>query len=171
MSEEEINEKTQELVDKIEILCSTYTQLLESNEILKISDIDKATLINFTSFCIDLKNLYFKEKEKAEEYRIGWCNAGEELEKLKKELEETKAENKFDKGLYGLYVKEQEKNMQLNQKIIMYKNRVPNQYNFFDYSNYIHKDKIKELLENELINISGFECIAKSDIEELLEDK
>lgn len=37
--------------------------------------------------------------------------------------------------------------------------------------NYISKDKIKELLENEIIDISGFRCIAVEDIENLLEDK
>lgn len=31
--------------------------------------------------------------------------------------------------------------------------------------------KIKELIENETINISGFECIAMEDLEKLLEDK
>ena len=35
--------------------------------------------------------------------------------------------------------------------------------------NCIHKDKIKELLENEIIDISGFRCIAVEDIENLLE--
>ena len=35
---------------------------------------------------------------------------------------------------------------------------------------YISKDKIKELIENELIDISGFRCIAVEDIENLLED-
>lgn len=34
---------------------------------------------------------------------------------------------------------------------------------------YISKDKIKELLENETIDISGFRCIAVEDIEELME--
>ena len=37
-------------------------------------------------------------------------------------------------------------------------------------NNYIRKDKIKELLENETIDISGFRCIAVEDIEELLEE-
>lgn len=37
-------------------------------------------------------------------------------------------------------------------------------------NNYIKKDKIKELLENETIDISGFRCIAVEDIEELLEE-
>ena len=31
--------------------------------------------------------------------------------------------------------------------------------------------KIKDLIKNKTINISGFECIAVEDIEELLEDK
>lgn len=37
--------------------------------------------------------------------------------------------------------------------------------------NYISKDKIMEILENEIIDISGFRCIAVEDIENLLEGK
>ena len=37
--------------------------------------------------------------------------------------------------------------------------------------NFIPKQKIKELIENETINISGFECIAVEDLIELTEDK
>ena len=37
--------------------------------------------------------------------------------------------------------------------------------------NSIPKQKVKDLIENETINISGFECIAVEDLEELLEDK
>ena len=33
----------------------------------------------------------------------------------------------------------------------------------------VPKDKIKALLENEIINISGFECVAKGDVQSLLE--
>ncbi|MBQ3413981.1 MAG: hypothetical protein IJH39_01240 [Clostridia bacterium] len=36
--------------------------------------------------------------------------------------------------------------------------------------NYIARAEIIKLLNKEIINISGFECIAKSDIEKLLED-
>ena len=38
------------------------------------------------------------------------------------------------------------------------------------YDDYISKQKIKELIENETINISGLECIAVEDIEELLKE-
>ena len=38
-------------------------------------------------------------------------------------------------------------------------------------SNYILKQKVKNLIKNETINISGFECIAVEDIRKLLEDK
>ena len=31
------------------------------------------------------------------------------------------------------------------------------------------QDKIKAMLENEIINISGFECVAKEDVQSLLE--
>ena len=37
--------------------------------------------------------------------------------------------------------------------------------------NYIPKQKVKDLIKNETINISGFECIAVEDIEKLVEDK
>lgn len=39
------------------------------------------------------------------------------------------------------------------------------------YQDYIPKQKVKDLIENETINISGFECVAVEDLEELLEDK
>ena len=42
---------------------------------------------------------------------------------------------------------------------------------FITCRNSIPKQKVKELIKNETINISGFECIAVEDIEELLEDK
>ena len=35
---------------------------------------------------------------------------------------------------------------------------------------WIPKQKVKDLIENETINISGFECIAVEDLEELLEE-
>ena len=38
-------------------------------------------------------------------------------------------------------------------------------------SQFILKQKVKDLIENETINISGFECIAVEDLEELLEEK
>lgn len=37
------------------------------------------------------------------------------------------------------------------------------------YENYIPKQAIIDLIENETINISGFECVAVEDIQELLE--
>ena len=37
--------------------------------------------------------------------------------------------------------------------------------------NSIPKKKIEELIENEIINISGFECIAVEDIQELLKEE
>ena len=36
---------------------------------------------------------------------------------------------------------------------------------------FISKQKVKHLIENETINISGFECIPVEDIQELLEEK
>ena len=36
---------------------------------------------------------------------------------------------------------------------------------------WIPKEKVKDLIKNETINISGFECIAVEDLKELLEEK
>lgn len=58
------------------------------------------------------------------------------------------------------------------QEIAYLKIQIPSDRIFyFSDKDYISKDKIKELLENEIIDISGFRCIAVEDIENLLEDK
>ena len=56
---------------------------------------------------------------------------------------------------------EEEKKIILNSKIGI----------DLSYDDYIPKQKVKDLIKNETINISGFECIAIEDLEELLEDK
>ena len=38
-------------------------------------------------------------------------------------------------------------------------------------SQFVSKQKVKNLIKNETINISGFECIAVEDLKELLEEK
>lgn len=72
------------------------------------------------------------------------------LQKRIKELEEHL--KKYYDG--ELYTAKQLKNVEENQ----------NKY-------FINKQKVKDLIENETINISGFECIAVEDLEELLEEK
>lgn len=58
------------------------------------------------------------------------------------------------------------------QEIAYLKIQIPSDRIFyFSDKDYISKDKIKELLENETIDISGFRCIAVEDIENLLEGK
>lgn len=58
------------------------------------------------------------------------------------------------------------------QEIAYLKIQIPSDRIFyFSDKDYISKDKLKELLENEIIDISGFRCIAVEDIENLLEDK
>ena len=72
-------------------------------------------------------------------------------------IERVLAERKQDKA--RIKELEEENRMQRNQIMSAY-NR-----------GWIPKQKVKDLIENETINISGFECIAVEDIEELLEDK
>ena len=58
-------------------------------------------------------------------------------------------------------------NKELKEEISKYEKQLD-----LDYveENYIARAEIIKLLNKEIINISGFECIAKSDIEKLLED-
>lgn len=66
------------------------------------------------------------------------------VEKLKIELAQEKASNKFDKGLYGLYIKEKEKNKELERNNIDLKEK--NRLIAENLSrSYISKDKIKEI--------------------------
>ena len=67
------------------------------------------------------------------------------------------AEEKYKTKIKDLQSKLEEANKQLD----------------LDYvdKNYIPVEKVKDLIKYETINISGFECIAVEDIEELLEDK
>lgn len=63
------------------------------------------------------------------------------------------------------YKQEKEKNKELEKYKTYYEEMEEVNKKF------IAVDKIKELLENETIDISGFRCIAVEDIEELLEEK
>lgn len=67
-------------------------------------------------------------------------------------------------GLLDLYNKEKEKNKELLEEIENWKFTKK-----YVEDNYIARAEIVKLLNNETINISGFECIAKSDLETILE--
>ena len=46
-----------------------------------------------------------------------------------------------------------------------------NAIEYFASNKFIQIEKIEELIENESLNISGFECISVKDVQELLEEK
>lgn len=73
----------------------------------------------------------------------------EELDRLQKENEELKEKNKLLQENYTTCFEH------LNWCL----------------ANYIHKDKIRELIENETIDISGFECVAVEDLQGLLKEE
>ena len=60
---------------------------------------------------------------------------------------------------------------ELEEKNVTLKNFTSSIFNENIEKEFISVQKVKELIENETINISEFECIAVEDIEELLEDK
>lgn len=80
-----------------------------------------------------------------------------------KELEEEK------KAMCEEYCPKTERIKELEEALLKVKDK--NVELFIHYKNSILKTKIKDLIENETINISGFKCIEVEDIEELLEDK
>ena len=58
---------------------------------------------------------------------------------------------------------------ELEEKNVTLKNFTSSIFNENIEKEFISVQKVKELIENETINISGFECIALKDVEELLE--
>lgn len=60
---------------------------------------------------------------------------------------------------------------ELEEKNKTLKNFTESIFNGDVTKDFIPVQKVKDLIKNETINISGFECIAVEDIEELMEDK
>ena len=87
---------------------------------------------------------------------------GEQLYSLKIAIENILAEREQDKKRIKK-LEEENRIYALNGSNIELEMHIKN--------NYIPKQKVKDLIENETINISGFECIAVEDLEELLEEK
>ena len=69
----------------------------------------------------------------------------EENGKLRVELEQEKASNKFDKGLYGLLVKEQEKNKELEEKLKIAK-QLYNDACVCIATDCVEKDKLRKIV-------------------------
>ena len=98
------------------------------------------------------------------------------IEKQQKEIEQEK--EKTPESVRKQFETYQDKICELEEKLkiavaMLTKGTYPEQNegdNDFD-KYYISKNKIKKLLENEIIDISGFRCIAVEDIENLLEEK
>lgn len=131
----------------------------------------------------NLKEIEKLHKEENGKLRVEFKKVYEDNLTLAKELEQYKlleanidkankiiAKNKFDESLYGLLMKEKEKNKEIETDNIDLKEKNRLIVENLNRS-YISKDKLKELLENEIIDISGFRCIAVEDIENLLEGK
>lgn len=127
---------------------------------------DEATKISTSIYTI--LNLIEKQQKEIEELKEIEQSHKEENGKLRVELEQEKAKTpetlRKQLELYQdrLY-EEKEKNKELLKE---YNKKLQ-----IDWEDAISKDKLKELLENEIIDISGFRCIAVEDIENLLEDK
>lgn len=93
---------------------------------------------------------YYKNLEKIEEIPIDILRA-----MYKDVLAEREQKDKRIQELEEALLKVKDKNTTL----------------FITCRNSIPKQKVKDLIENETINISGFECIAVEDLEKLLEEK
>ena len=111
---------------------------------------------NIENSVITLKNFIEIFNERKTKGDIATIDVlGEEIYALENVLAEREQDKKRIKELEEALLKVKDKNVEL----------------FIHYKNSILKTKIKDLIENETINISGFKCIEVEDIEELLEDK
>ena len=103
-----------------------------------------------------LKDSSYKEKENNFFKGSGWEVVDLEIpQAMANVLTEFKKGKKRIKELEEALLKVKDKNTTL----------------FITCRNSIPKQKVKDLIENETINISGFECIAVEDLEKLLEEK
>lgn len=111
---------------------------------------------NIENSVITLKNFIEIFNERKTKGDIATIDVlGEKIYALENVLAEREQDKKRIKELEEALLKVKDKNVEL----------------FIHYKNSILKTKIKDLIENETINISGFKCIEVEDIEELLEDK
>lgn len=96
-----------------------------------------------------------KKLNKFNEYENAVVLSEEALYEIQEAIEHILSEREQDKAR----IKELEEELYSANKIVE------------EYTDSIPKQKVKDLIKNETINISGFECIAVEDIRKLLEDK
>ena len=121
----------------------------------KTSDENVANIeddVKYVKEMLEIARIFFKAVKAETDYKnvdeIAFCNAIEnilaERELKDKRIQELEGENVIQRR-------------QLNSA--------------FDNGYILHTYKIRKLIANETIDISGFKCIAVEDLEELLEDK
>ena len=119
------------------------------NGAAKESDIEED--IKYVKECLKIARVFFKSIKAETDYKeiddVAFCIA----------IDNILAERKQDKAR----IKELEEENRIQRR----------QLNSAFDRGWIPKQKVKDLIKNEAINISGFECIAVEDIEELLEEK
>ena len=92
-----------------------------------------------------------------------------EKENYDKLVERIKKLELKQKEMWEEYCPKVEKIKELEEALLKVKDK--NTTLFITCRNSIPKQEVKDLIKNGTINISGFECIAVEDIEELLEEK
>lgn len=122
-----------------------------------------------------LTGFYYELKEEVATYET-ILNLIENQQKELDNIKEIEKSHKEENGKLRVELEQQkEKNKEVEEHQRQYLDGeliTAKQGKFFEKmikENYIRKDKIKELLENEIIDISGFRCIAVEDIQNLLE--
>ena len=111
-------------------------------------------------------NNELKEISDFEMFCIHHC---QDIEKLLKDYTRQKQINEEHQKING-ELREKTKELEEENKIYVLNGDNVN-LEIYIKNNYIPVQKVKDLIKNETINISGFECIALDDLKELLEDK
>lgn len=132
-----------------------------------MSEEEKKAIEHLNSFLNIPEYVWLKENELLMVNIKIALNLIENQQKELNTLKEIEQQHKTDNGLLR-----QELDMQIEHIKELKATLKQTQDSWFEDTQKLEqeKDKIKELLENETIDISGFRCIAVEDIEELLEE-
>ena len=117
---------------------------------------------------------YLINREESIEYKISDTNVGNIEEDIKRCEQLIKPEHANWIGISNqtaiTHLIEKIKELEEENKIYALNGDNVN-LEIYIKNNYIPVQKVKDLIKNETINISDFECIAVEDLEKLMEDK
>lgn len=179
-----VQETTLNLIENQQKELEHYKRLAEMNlkdsEEFKKNMCEHRCILNnqimeLTEELNNLKEIEKSHKEENGKLRVEYEKVYEDNLTLANELEQEKASNKFDKGLYGLLMKEKEKNKELEEKLKIAK-QLYNDACVCIATDCVEKDKIKDMMKYREFELQQEYKEFEEDVEwrtykKILEDK